>query len=65
MNISKVKVGGEEHEAVDLERKYVVSEDLLKRLIEVLGDHMFSDCGEYNNNDVIDMKNEIEGILGE
>jgi len=39
-----------------------VHEEMLDKIIYVLGDHWFSDDGEYNNDDIIELHEELKKI---
>ena len=38
---------------------YKIARSTIEKVLEVLSDHWFSDDGEYNNDDVIEVEKEI------
>ena len=44
---------------------YIIDSDVMERLLEALSNNWFSDNGERNNDDIIEMQEELEKIIEE
>ena len=44
---------------------YQIPATLIEKVLEALDNHWFSDCGEFNNDDVIEACRELEDYIKE
>jgi len=43
-----------------MKEEYIIHKNLVKEIVDTLSSYQFSDCGQYNNDEVIDCLNKLD-----